>query len=66
LKAVVRTQGVPTAITNFHTRRDAADRARLTEAEMVRGVQIDRSGAERTQVDKPSDSADGGFYSAVK
>jgi len=66
LKTAVRTQGVPTAITNFHPRRDAADRARHTEAEMVRGVQIDRSGAERAQVGKPNDSADGGFESAVE
>jgi len=39
-KAAVRKRGWPTIIKTFRTRRDAADWARRTEDEMVRGVYI--------------------------
>ena len=54
-KAVVRKQGWPTTIKTFRTRRDASDWARRTEDEMVRGVYIDRSGAERLLFSKALD-----------
>lgn len=46
-KAVIRKRGWPAAIKTFRTKRDAADWARRTEDEMVRGVYIDRAGADR-------------------
>ncbi|MCZ2156514.1 MAG: site-specific integrase [Bryobacterales bacterium] len=41
-KALIRKQGWPTTIKTFRTKRDAADWARRTEDEMVRGIYIDR------------------------
>ena len=46
-KAVIRKRGWPTVIKTFRTKRDAADWARRTEDEMVRGVYIDRAASER-------------------
>ena len=46
-KAVIRKRGWPVTIKTFRTRRDAADWARRTEDEMVRGVYIHRAGAEK-------------------
>lgn len=46
-KAVIRKNGWPTASKTFRTKRDAEDWSRRTEDEMVRGVYIQRSGAER-------------------
>ncbi|MCG7985409.1 MAG: site-specific integrase [Candidatus Thiodiazotropha lotti] len=46
-KAIIRKRGWPTAIKTFRTKRDAGDWARRTEDEMVRGVYIDRAGADR-------------------
>ena len=54
-KAVVRKRGWPTAIKTFRTRRDAADWSRRTEDEMVRGVYIDRVGAEKLLFGKALD-----------
>ncbi len=51
-KAVVRKRGWPVTIKTFRTKRDAADWARSTEDEMVRGVYINRVGAERLLFDK--------------
>jgi hypothetical protein len=42
-------------IKTFRTKRDAADWARRTEDEMVRGVYINRTGAERLLFDKALD-----------
>ena len=44
-KALIRKRGWPTTIKTFRTKRDAQDRARRTEDEMVRGVCIDRADA---------------------
>ena len=46
-KAVIRKSGWPTTIKTFRTKRDAADWARRTEDEMVRGVFIDRADSDR-------------------
>ena len=46
-KATVRKQGWPTTIKTFRLKRDAEDWARTTEDEMVRGVYIRRSVAEK-------------------
>ena len=46
-KAVIRKNGWPTVSKTFRTKRDAEDWSRRTEDEMVRGVYIQRSGAER-------------------
>ncbi len=46
-KALVRKSGWPTTTKTFRTSRDAKDWARRIEDEMVRGVYIQRSGAER-------------------
>jgi hypothetical protein len=46
-KAVIRKNGWPTSAKPFRTKRDAQDWARSTEDDMVRGVFINRSGAER-------------------
>jgi len=46
-KAVIRKRGWPTTIKTFRTKRDAQDWARRTEDEMVRGMYIDRAGADR-------------------
>ena len=46
-KAIIRKQGWPTTIKTFRTKRDAEDWARGVEDEMVRGVYIRRSVAER-------------------
>ncbi len=43
----MRKRGWPPTIKTFRTKRDAEDWARRTEDEMVRGVYIDRAGAER-------------------
>ena len=44
---MIRKSGWPTTIKTFRTKRDAEDRARRTEDEMVRGVYIDRAEANR-------------------
>lgn len=49
-KAVIRKKGWPTTVKTFRTKRDAEDWARSTEDEMVRGVHIKRSPAERMTV----------------
>ncbi|MQY51318.1 tyrosine-type recombinase/integrase [Rhodocyclus gracilis] len=49
-KAVIRKTGWPTHSKSFRTKRDAEDWSRRTEDEMVRGVFIQRSGAERMTV----------------
>ena len=54
-KAVVRKRGWPVTIKTFRTKRDAANWARSTEDEMVRGVYISRAGAERLLFDKALD-----------
>ena len=46
-KAIIRKRGWPTAVKTFRTKRDVADWARSTEDEMVRGVYINRAGAEK-------------------
>lgn len=46
-KAVIRKRGWPTTSKTFRTKRDAQDWARNAEDEMVRGVYIARTGAER-------------------
>ncbi|MGB5251748.1 MAG: integrase [Sedimenticolaceae bacterium] len=51
-KAVIRKRGWPVTIKTFRTKRDAADWARRTEDETVRGVYIHRAGAERLLSDK--------------
>lgn len=50
-KAVIRKNGWPTASKTFRTKRDAEDWSRRTEDEMVRGVYIQRSGAERMMLE---------------
>jgi len=49
---VIRKHGWPTVIKTFRTKRDAADWARRTEDEMVRGVYIDRATSERMLLKK--------------
>ena len=51
-KAVIRKRGWPVTIKTFRTKRDAVDWARSTEDEMVRGMYINRAGAERLLFDK--------------
>jgi hypothetical protein len=46
-KALIRKRGWPTAVKTFRRKRDAQDWARRTEDEMVRGIYVDRAGAER-------------------
>ena len=46
-KAIIRKRGWPTAAKTFRKKRDATDWARRTEDEMVRGIYVDRAGAER-------------------
>ncbi len=46
-KAIIRKQGWPTVIKTFRIKRDAEDWARTTEDEMVRGVYVRRSVAEK-------------------
>jgi len=46
-KAIIRKRGWPTTVKTFRTKRDAEDWARGTEDEMVRGVYINRAGAEK-------------------
>lgn len=46
-KAIIRKTGWPTIIKTFRLKRDADDWARRTEDEMVRGVFIQRTSAER-------------------
>ena len=46
-KALIRKTGWPSVSKTFRLKRDAVDWARRTEDEMVRGVYIQRSGAER-------------------
>jgi len=54
-KAIIRKRGWPTTIKTFRTKRDAADWARRTEDEMVRGVYINRAGAEKLLLGKALD-----------
>jgi integrase len=54
-KAVIRKRGWPVTIKTFRIKRDAADWARRTEDEMVRGVYINRAGAERLLFEKALD-----------
>ena len=54
-KAVIRKRGWPVTIKTYRTKRDAADWARRTEDEMVRGVYINRAGAERLLFEKALD-----------
>jgi len=54
-KAIIRKRGWPTAIKTFRTKRDAEDWARSTEDEMVRGVYINRAGAEKLLLEKALD-----------
>ncbi len=49
-KAIIRKSGYPTTIKTFRTKRDADDWARSVEDEMVRGMYIRRSNAERLTV----------------
>ena len=49
-KAVIRKTGWPTTAKTFRLKRDAEDWARRSEDEMVRGVHIQRSPAERMTV----------------
>ena len=44
---LTRKSGWPTTIKTFRTKRDAADWARRTEDEMVRGIYVDRAGSEK-------------------
>ncbi len=44
---MIRKRGWPVTIKTFRTKCDAEDWARRTEDEVVRGVYIDRAGAER-------------------
>ena len=46
-KAIIRKQGWPTTIKTFRVKRDAEDWARTTEDEIVRGVYIRRTVAEK-------------------
>jgi integrase len=46
-KALVRRRGWPTTVKTFRRKRDALDWARRVEDEMVRGVYVDRTAAER-------------------
>ncbi|MCL2307221.1 MAG: site-specific integrase [Proteobacteria bacterium] len=54
-KAVIRRVGWPTTAKTFRTRRDAEDWSRQTEDEMIRGVYINRSNAERLTVEAALD-----------
>ena len=54
-KAIIRKRGWPTTIKTFRTKRDAVDWARRTEDDMVRGVYIDRAGAEKLLLEKALD-----------
>ena len=54
-KAIIRKRGWPATIKTFRTKRDAADWARRTEDEMVRGVYINRAGAEKLLLEKALD-----------
>ena len=54
-KAVIRKRGWPVTIKTFRTKRDAADWTRRTEDEMVRGVYINRTGAESLLFEKALD-----------
>lgn len=54
-KAIIRKRGWPTTIKTFRTKRDAANWARRTEDEMVRGVYINRAGAEKLLLGKALD-----------
>jgi hypothetical protein len=47
-KAVIRKRGWPAVIKTHRTKRDAADWARRTEDEMVRGVYIERATKRRS------------------
>ncbi|MEA3243872.1 MAG: site-specific integrase [Pseudomonadota bacterium] len=54
-KAIIRKRGWPATIKTFRTKRDAEDWARSTEDEMVRGVYINRAGAEKLLLEKALD-----------
>ena len=54
-KAIIRKVGWPTTSKTFRTQRDAADWARRTEDEMVRGVYIQRAQSERFILDDALD-----------
>jgi len=49
-KAIIRKRGWPATFKTFRIKRDAVDRARRTEDEMVRGVYIVRADAERMTI----------------
>jgi hypothetical protein len=46
-KSVIRKTGFPTTVKTFRLKRDAVDRARATEDEMVRGMFVKRAPSER-------------------
>jgi len=54
-KAIVRKVGWPTQAKTFRLKRDASDWGRRTEDEMVRGVYVDRSAAERLTLSQALD-----------
>jgi hypothetical protein len=54
-KAIIRKRGWPATVKTFRTKRDAGDWARSTEDEMVRGVYINRAGAEKLLLEKALD-----------
>jgi integrase len=54
-KAIIHKRGWPTTVKTFRTKRDAEDWARSTEDEMVRGVYINRAGAEKLPLEKALD-----------
>lgn len=47
-QAIIRRKGYPSVTKTFESKRDAEDWAKVTEAEMVRGVFVSRTEAERT------------------
>jgi len=49
-KAVIRKSGWPTSSKTFRTKRDADDWARIVEAELVRGVFINRADSHRMKL----------------
>ena len=54
-KTIIRKPGWPTTIKTFRTKRDAGDWARRTEDEMMRGVYINRAGAEKLLLEQALD-----------
>ena len=47
-QAIIRRKGYPSVTKTFESKRDAEDWSKVTEAEMVRGVFVSRTEAERT------------------